>query len=45
MQSALSQRSLDEGASPSFCAGRQLGEVEQATFHRISWLVENLCKQ
>ncbi len=30
MPSAPSQRSLAEGASPSFCAGRQLGEVEQA---------------
>src|SRR5215831_2952424 len=30
MQLALSQRNLDEGASPSFCAGRKLGEVEQA---------------
>jgi hypothetical protein len=30
MQSAPSQRSLAEGASPLFCAGRQLGEVEQA---------------
>jgi len=30
MQLALSQRSLDESASPSFCAGRKLGEVEQA---------------
>ena len=30
MQLALSQRSLDEGSSPSFCAGRKLGEVEQA---------------
>ncbi len=25
-----SQRTLDEDASPSFCAGRKLGEVEQA---------------
>ena len=30
MQSAPSQPSLDEGASPSFCAGRQLSEVAQA---------------
>ena len=30
MPSAPSQRSLAEGASPSCCAGRQLGEVEQA---------------
>ncbi len=30
MQLALSQRTLDEGTSPSFCAGRKLGEVEQA---------------
>jgi len=30
MQLALSQRNLDEGASPAFCAGRKLGEVEQA---------------
>ena len=30
MQRALSQRNLDEGSSPSFCAGRKLGEVEQA---------------
>src|SRR6266446_4197949 len=30
MQFAPSQRTLDEGASPSFCAGRKLGEVEQA---------------
>src|SRR4029450_2503797 len=30
MQLALSQRNLDAGSSPSFCAGRKLGEVEQA---------------
>ena len=30
MQFALSQRNLDEGSSPSFCAGRKLGAVEQA---------------
>jgi len=30
MQLALSQRNLDEGASPCFCAGRKLGTVEQA---------------
>src|SRR5713101_1166105 len=30
MQYAPSQRNLDEDASPSFCAGRKLGEVEQA---------------
>jgi hypothetical protein len=30
MQSAPSQPSLDEGSSPSFCAGRQLSEVVQA---------------
>ena len=30
MQLALSQRNLDEGSSPAFCAGRKLGEVEQA---------------
>jgi hypothetical protein len=30
MQLALSQRNLDEGASPSFCAGRKLDEVAQA---------------
>ena len=30
MQLALSQRNLDEGSSPSFCAGRKLGTVEQA---------------
>jgi len=30
MQLALSQRNLDEGTSPSFCAGRKLGEVAQA---------------
>lgn len=30
MQLALSQRNLTEGSSPSFCAGRKLGEVEQA---------------
>ena len=30
MPLALSQRNLDEGSSPSFCAGRKLGEVEQA---------------
>ena len=30
MQLALSQRNLDEGSNPSFCAGRKLGEVEQA---------------
>jgi hypothetical protein len=30
MQSAPRQPSLDEGSSPSFCAGRQLSEVAQA---------------
>jgi hypothetical protein len=30
MQFALSQRNLDEGSSPSFCAGRKLGAGEQA---------------
>jgi hypothetical protein len=30
MPFAPSQRNLDEGSSPSFCAGRKLGEVEQA---------------
>jgi hypothetical protein len=30
MQLALSQRNLDEDSSPAFCAGRKLGEVEQA---------------
>jgi hypothetical protein len=30
MPLALSQRTLDEDASPSFCAGRKRGEVEQA---------------
>ena len=30
MQLALGQSNLDEGSSPSFCAGRKLGEVEQA---------------
>ena len=30
MQLALSQGTLDEGTRPSFCAGRKLGEVEQA---------------
>jgi hypothetical protein len=30
MQHALSQRTLDESSSPAFCAGRKLGEVEQA---------------
>src|SRR5215831_10196323 len=30
MQCAPSQRHLDEDASPSFCAGRKLGAVEQA---------------
>jgi hypothetical protein len=30
MQSTPSQPSLDEGSSPSFCAGRQLSEVAQA---------------
>jgi hypothetical protein len=30
MQVARNQRPLDEGASPSFCAGRKLGVVEQA---------------
>jgi hypothetical protein len=30
MQLALSERNLDEGASPSFCAGRKLDEVAQA---------------
>jgi hypothetical protein len=30
MQFARNQRNLDKGASPSFCAGRKLGVVEQA---------------
>jgi len=30
MQFALNQRNLDEGSSPSFCAGRKLGVLEQA---------------
>ena len=30
MPLALSQRNLDAGSSPSFCAGRKLGEVAQA---------------
>ena len=30
MQFARNQRNLDEGASPSFCAGRKLDEVAQA---------------
>jgi hypothetical protein len=30
MQFALNQRNLDKGASPSFCAGRKRGVVEQA---------------
>lgn len=30
MQCAFNQRNLDTGSSPSFCAGRQLGVVEQA---------------
>jgi hypothetical protein len=30
LQLALRQRNLDEGSSPSFCAGRKLGEIEQA---------------
>ena len=30
MQFALNQRNLDKGSSPSFCAGRKLGVVEQA---------------
>jgi len=30
MPFAPSQRNRDEGSSPSFCAGRKLGEVEQA---------------
>jgi len=30
MQCALNQRNLAEGSSPSFCAGRKLGVVEQA---------------
>jgi len=30
MQCALNQGTLDEGSSPSFCAGRKLGVGEQA---------------
>src|SRR3989442_2684222 len=30
MQLALDQRNLDESASPGFCAGRKLSEVDQA---------------
>ena len=30
MQSTPSQRNLDAGSRPSFCAGRKLGDVEQA---------------
>jgi hypothetical protein len=30
MHLTLSKRTLDEGSSPSFCAGRKLGDVEQA---------------
>ena len=30
MHLAPSQRTLDEGSSPSFCAGRKLGDVEKA---------------
>ena len=30
MPLTLSKRTLDEGSSPSFCAGRKLGDVEQA---------------
>lgn len=30
MQLALSQRNRDEGSSPAFCAGRKLGDLEQA---------------
>lgn len=30
MHLAPSQRTLDEGVSPSFCAGRKLGDVEKA---------------
>src|SRR5438128_2070876 len=30
MPLALSQSSLDVGSSPSFCAGRKLGDLEQA---------------
>jgi hypothetical protein len=30
MPLTLSKRPLDEGASPSFCAGRKLGDVAQA---------------
>ena len=29
MPLTLSKRTLDEGSSPSFCAGRKLGDVEQ----------------
>jgi hypothetical protein len=35
MQLALRQRRLDEGASPSFCAGRKRGEVEQALLWQL----------
>src|SRR5882724_3045514 len=35
MQLAQSQRNLDEVSSPSFCAGRKLGEVEQALLWRL----------
>src|SRR5260370_16894463 len=35
MQLAQSQRNLDEVSRPSFCAGRKLGEVEQALLWRL----------
>jgi hypothetical protein len=35
MQLAPKQRPLDEVSSPSFCAGRKLGEVEQALLWRL----------
>jgi hypothetical protein len=35
MQLALSQRRLDEGASPSFCAGRKRGDVAQALLWHV----------
>src|SRR6266581_6154392 len=41
MQSAPSQPSLDEGASPSFCAGRQLSELA----HALLWTLLHDCPQ
>ena len=35
MQLAREHRNLDEVSSPSFCAGRKLGEMEQALLWRM----------